>query len=527
MNRNTVKSPSIWIVLDEVPFVQIASALDALAWARRPDPSAPEPLIEGEPESATWESRDIARGRGHLRYVFFPATRFRGLQLDAPEADIAAFHRQIKRVLPTLSHEDISSLLQSTDVTVLLRGIQAADVLLDPAWIEDLNRLLDHPHKTVAHEARAALAKILSRAAQQGIELIEAIQPGATADVFNAALFTGMASVRQRRQALRWLMQQQTRSNTQIDAVLAAALRDEDWEVRVTAMLAAGRLRATALRPLVETLALPSSLREGVDGQDQRILAAMRAVVLGKIDGGRRTEDEERAALSRTMDADSPRERVRRHIARCVLGLPVDVHDGIFLYCHSLTTPFFETTANQPSTLPPGVERTLDGYRLADIDLIWIPSVTAWLGDELVRPAVANPIRQVTCAGFFIAHTPLIEDGEAVHMSFAEAQARCAALSTRTGASVRLPTADEWEIAARGTDGRRFPWGNALPKPQFEDSSPWGMADATAVHAQWCVDEAGRPLVVGGVEQWRCSMRKAVPSPMNQATLRLVVEWRA
>ncbi|MEZ4639674.1 MAG: hypothetical protein R2856_32730 [Caldilineaceae bacterium] len=258
-----MKNPLMWIVLDEVPFAQIASALDALAWARLPDPSAPEPLIEDEPEAATWESRDIARGRGHLRYVFFPATRFRGLQLDAPEADIAAFRRQIERVLPTLSHQDITNLLQSDDVTVLLRGIQAADVLLDPAWIAPLNRLLDHPHKTVAREARAALAKILSRAAQQGMDLIEAIQPGATAEVFNAALFVGMASVRQRRQALRWIMQQQTQSNVQIDAVLAAGLRDEDWEVRVTAMLAAGRLRAAALRPLVETVALPAPCARG------------------------------------------------------------------------------------------------------------------------------------------------------------------------------------------------------------------------------------------------------------------------
>ncbi|MEZ4639675.1 MAG: hypothetical protein R2856_32735 [Caldilineaceae bacterium] len=135
------------------------------------------------------------------------------------------------------------------------------------------------------------------------------------------------------------------------------------------------------------------------------MLAAMRAVVLEMIDERRKTEDEEQTTSSRTMDAESPRERVRRYITRCVLGEPVDVYDGIFLYCHSLTTPFFETAANQPSSLPVGVERTLDGYRLADIDLIWVPSVTAWLGDELARPAVANPIRQVTCDGFFIAHT--------------------------------------------------------------------------------------------------------------------------
>lgn len=98
-------------------------------------------------------------------------------------------------------------------------------------------------------------------------------------------------------------------------------------------------------------------------------------------------------------------------------------------------------------------------------------------------------------------------------MSFDEARAFCD-WATRTlqpmpdGIGVDLPTEAEWEYAARGSDGRRYPWGRKAPTAERAvfglnpgdgapavvggrpvGATPLGIHDLAGNVWEWCLDE--------------------------------------
>jgi serine/threonine-protein kinase len=131
-------------------------------------------------------------------------------------------------------------------------------------------------------------------------------------------------------------------------------------------------------------------------------------------------------------------------------------------------------------------------------------------------------------------------------ISYDDAVAYCAWHTGRVGVAVRLPREEEWEKAARGPDGRLFPWGSRFdatfckmaasrpgrPAPESvgsfpADCSPYGVFDLAGLVSEYCDSPFGADpalrVVRGGhyatPNEMACRVTHRAPVPTDEPSL--------
>ena len=122
------------------------------------------------------------------------------------------------------------------------------------------------------------------------------------------------------------------------------------------------------------------------------------------------------------------------------------------------------------------------------LDAFWLDlyEVTNEAYGLCVAAGMCNPPEALDINGFSYEFASVINDASVVNVSWYSARDYC------TWAGKRLPSEAEWEYAARGDDGRIYPWGNDADA--FHKAWYGGIFDASDPNVQ---DDFSRPAPVG------------------------------
>jgi formylglycine-generating enzyme required for sulfatase activity len=193
-----------------------------------------------------------------------------------------------------------------------------------------------------------------------------------------------------------------------------------------------------------------------------------------------------------------------------------------------------------PPILDPDRQRFANYVNSVGSQMLFIPSGEFIMGSDAHDAGpTERPLTKVTLSKFYMCRH-LVTNAEyeqfdsshvrkraqgvgdlhpVVYVSSLEAIKFCQWLSTRERKKYRLPTEAEWEYAARGTDGRKYPWGNyenrgdlanfadrntvfAWSDREIDDgyaesspvgafpfgASPFGVEDMAGNVWEWCLD---------------------------------------
>jgi formylglycine-generating enzyme required for sulfatase activity len=206
--------------------------------------------------------------------------------------------------------------------------------------------------------------------------------------------------------------------------------------------------------------------------------------------------------------------------------------------------PTVEPQRKEPEPAKPDTEaeraQFINFENSVGASMLFVPSSEFMMGSDACDASPnEQPLTRVTLSRYYLSRHPITnaqyeqfdpshsrrrapgtsDRHPVVYVSSLEAVKFCQWLSTREHKKYRLPTEAEWEYAARGSDGRRYPWGNydrrgdlanfadkntvfAWSDREIDDgfaetspvgafpngASPFGMHDMAGNVWEWCLD---------------------------------------